>query len=71
MDVNKLAGWCLITLSVVNVLHEIFIRFRDGATPGVGYAFVTALFFTLGAVLLIRKPIPEGRKAQGPSTARD
>lgn len=64
MDVNKLAGWCLITLGVVNVLHEIFVRYRDAATPGIGYAFVTALFFTLGAVLLIRKPIPDARKAK-------
>lgn len=63
MDVNKLAGWCLITLAMVNVLHEIFVRFRDAGTPGTGYAFVTALFFTLGAVLLIRKPIPNARKA--------
>ena len=70
MDVNKLAGWCLITLAVVNVLHEIFVRYRDAATPGMGYAFVTALFFTLGAVLLIRKPIPDARKAKMRSTAR-
>jgi hypothetical protein len=69
MDVNKLAGWCLITLAVVNVLHEIFIRYRDGATPGFGYAFVTALFFTAGVVLLIRKPIMHGRKRS--STARE
>ena len=71
MDVNKLAGWCLITLGVVNVLHEIFIRYRDAATPGIGYAFVTALFFTAGAVLLILKPIRSGRKPNGPSTTRD
>ena len=64
MDVNKLAGWCLITLAVVNVLHEIFVRYRDAATPGIGHAFVTALFFTLGAVLLIRKPIPDARKTK-------
>jgi len=66
MDVNKLAGWCLITLAVVNVLHEIVIRYRDYYTPGFKYAFVTALFFTLGMVLLIRKPIRYGRK---PSSA--
>jgi hypothetical protein len=64
MDVNKLAGWCLITLAAVNVLHEIFIRYRDAAAPGIGYAFMTALFFTVGAVLLIRKPIPDARKAK-------
>lgn len=62
MDVNKMAGLCLIIMAVVNVLHEVFIRHRDGATPGVAYAFVTALLFTLGAVLIIRKPIPHGKK---------
>lgn len=64
MDVNKLAGWCLILLSVINVLHEIVVRVRDQAKPGAAYAVVTAAFFTLGAVLLIRKPIPQGRKAK-------
>jgi hypothetical protein len=68
MDVNKLAGWCLITLAAVNALHEVFIRYRDAGTPGFGYAFVTALFFTAGAVLLILKPIRHGRKPKGPST---
>ena len=62
MDVNKMAGWCLIVLGVVNVLHEIFIRYRDNARPGIPYAIVTAAFFTFGAVLLIRKPIPYGTK---------
>ena len=71
MDVNKLAGWCLITLAVVNALHEVVIRYRDAATPGFGYAFVTALFFTAGAVLLILKPIPHGKKANGTSAAHD
>ncbi|HEU4714544.1 MAG TPA: hypothetical protein VFS76_23470 [Pyrinomonadaceae bacterium] len=69
MDVNKLAGWCLITLAVVNVLHEIVIRYRDLATPGFKYAFVTALFFTTGMVLLILKPIRYGRKPS--ATARE
>lgn len=63
MDVNKLAGWCLITLAVVNVLHEIVIRYRDYGTPGFKYAIVTALFFTMGMVLLILKPIRHGRKS--------
>lgn len=62
MDVNKLAGWCLITLAVVNVLHEVFVRYRDAGSPGVAYAAVTAALFTAGAVLLIRKPIPQGRQ---------
>ena len=62
MDVNKLAGWCLILLGVINVLHEIFVTYRDAGTPGAVYALVTALFITFGAVLLIRKPIPQGKK---------
>lgn len=48
MDIDKMAGLCLIILAVVNVLHEVFIRYRDAATPGVGYAVVTATLFTLG-----------------------
>lgn len=62
MDVNKMAGLCLIIMAVVNVLHEIFVRYRDAATPGVASAFVTAALVTLGAVLIIRRPIPHGRK---------
>ncbi len=62
MDVNKMAGLCLIIMGVVNVLHEVFIRYRDASTPGVAYAFVTAMLFTLGVALIIRKPIPQGRK---------
>lgn len=71
MDVNNLAGWCLILLGVVNALHEVVIRFRDNGTPGFVSAVATALFITLGAVLIIRKPIAHGRKANGPSAARD
>lgn len=72
MDVNKLAGWCLIVLGVVNVLREVMIVLSENdARPGAVYALVTALLITLGAVLLIRKPIPYGRKAKGSSTARD
>jgi hypothetical protein len=62
MDVNKMAGLFLIVMAVVNVLHEIAIRHRDAATPGVAYAFVTAMLVTLGAVLIIRKPIPNPRR---------
>ena len=64
MDINKMAGLCLIILAVVNVLHEIFVRYRDAGRPGIGYAFVTALLFTLGAALMIRKPIRHGRNVK-------
>ena len=72
MDVNKLAGWCFIVWGLINVLREVMIVLRDdSARPGAVYALVTALLITLGALLLIRKPIPYGRKAKGTSTARD
>jgi hypothetical protein len=62
MDVNKMAGLCLIILAVVNVLHEIFVRYRDGATFGVTSAVVTAALFTFGVALIVRRPIQHGRK---------
>jgi hypothetical protein len=71
MDVNKMAGLCLIVLGVVNALHEVVIRYRDHGTPGFAFAFATALLITLGAVLIIRKPIPYGVKAKRPSTGRN
>ena len=62
MDINKMAGLCLIILAVVNVLHEIFVRYRDAGAPGIAYAVVTAVLFTLGVALIVRKPIQHGRK---------
>ncbi len=70
MDINKLAGWCLIILGAANVLREVVILTRENGSPGAVYALVTALLITLGAVLLIRKPIPH-RKAKGPSGGGD
>jgi hypothetical protein len=55
MNVNKLAGACLIILAIVNVLHEFVLRSTGRGEPGIVYAFVTALFFTFGVVLLLRK----------------
>ena len=71
MDVNKMAGWCLIVFAVINVLHEIVVRLTERGTPGVAYAAVTAVLFTLGAVLIIRRPIPLARKAKRSSTAHN
>jgi len=70
MDVNKMAGWCLIVLGVVNALHEVVVTYRDHGNPGFAYAFATALFITLGAVLIFRKPIPYA-KAKRPSIRRN
>ena len=64
MDINKLAGWCLIILGVANVLREVVILTRENGSPGAIYALATALLITLGAVFLIRKPIPQRRKAK-------
>ncbi|HEX3187442.1 MAG TPA: hypothetical protein VHQ94_21765 [Pyrinomonadaceae bacterium] len=64
MDINKLAGWCLILLGVANVVREVVILTRENGSPGAIYALVTALLITLGAVFLIRKPIPQRRKAK-------
>jgi hypothetical protein len=72
MDVNKLAGWCLIVFGMINVLHEIVIRSTGRGTPGVGYAFVTATLFTLGAALVLRsRRVDHGKKAKGPSITHD
>ena len=69
MNVNKLAGGCLITLAIVNVLHEFVVRSAGRGEPGFVYAVVTALFFTFGVLLLLRKSVPHKhpQKAKGPS----
>jgi hypothetical protein len=73
MDVNKLAGACLILFGIVNVLHEIVVRATGRSTPGFGYAFVTALLFTFGVLLFLRRVIPNksARKVKGPSIFKD
>lgn len=70
MDVNKLAGACLFILGIVNVLHEFVVRSQGRGEPGILYALVTALFFTFGVVLLLRKTVTHGKrlpKVKGPS----
>jgi len=59
MDVNKLAGACLIIWGIINVLHEIVMRSTGRSTPGFGYAFFTALLFTFGALLFLRRSSPK------------
>ena len=63
MDVNKMAGLCLIILGAVNALHEVVVTLRDHGNPGMAYALATGILITLGAVLIVRKPIPYGRRA--------
>jgi len=70
MNVNKLAGACLIIMGIVNVLHELFVRSTGRGDPGMVYGFVTALFFTFGVMLLLRKNVDQGKRPQkvkGPS----
>ncbi|HEX6718780.1 MAG TPA: hypothetical protein VF088_16865 [Pyrinomonadaceae bacterium] len=74
MNVNKLAGGCLILFGIINVLHEIVVRSTGRSTPGFGYAFVTALLFTLGAVFFLRRSarhVVKSEKAKGPSIFND
>lgn len=73
MQINTMAGWCLIVLGVVQILHEIVERGR-GNFPGVAYTVVTALFFTMGFVFLWKKPIrlrSATPKGKGPSILQD
>ena len=38
MDVNKLAGWCLILLGVIkHTSRDLRVRWRDHSVPGVAY----------------------------------
>lgn len=67
MDVNKLAGACLIILGIVNVLHEFVVRATGRGQPGFGYAVVTALFFTFGVMFLLRKNVKRPQRVKGPS----
>ena len=70
MNVNKLAGASLIILGIVNMLHEFVVRSTGRGEPGFVYAAVTALFFTFGVVLLLRKSVKHSKRPQktkGPS----
>jgi hypothetical protein len=64
MNVNKLAGVCFIILGVVNALHEFVVRSAGRGEPGFGYAVVTALFFTFGVVLVLRRSIANSKLSQ-------
>lgn len=52
MNEHKLAGCGLILLGIINVLHEVSLRATATREPDLGYALVTAGFFTAGAALL-------------------
>ena len=54
MRINRMAGLFLLIFSVINVLQEIHLRSIGLRQPGLTYAITTALFFTVGAALLLR-----------------
>jgi hypothetical protein len=62
MDINKLAGWCLILVAVIIVLQAIMHHLRNLGSPGALFALVTAALVTVGVVLIVRRPIPYGKK---------
>jgi len=64
MNVNKLAGACLIIMGIVNALHEFVVRSTGRGEPGMVYAFVTALFFTFVVMLLLRKNVAHRKHPQ-------
>jgi hypothetical protein len=68
VDINKMAGWCLIVFGVINVLHEISLRSVGRGHPGTGYALTTSVLFTAGAALLwrhrIRKNLAKARDSR-------
>jgi len=49
-----MAGSCLILLGIINILHEIVLVNTGRGRPGIHYALVTAVFFAVGAALLLR-----------------
>ena len=74
MNVNKMAGACLVILGIVNVLHEFVLRSTGRGNPGIVHAFVTALFFTFGVLLLLRRSADHNKslqKVKGPSIFKD
>jgi hypothetical protein len=49
-----MAGLFLLIFGVMNVLQEIHLRSIGLRQPGLTYAITTALFFTVGAALVLR-----------------
>ena len=62
MDVNKLAGWCLIVVAAIIVLQAIFHSLTNQGRPGFFFAMVAAALVTTGAILIVRRPIRYGKK---------
>ena len=54
MRINRMAGLFLVIFGVINVLQEVHLRSIGLRQPGLTYAITTALFFSIGAALLLR-----------------
>jgi hypothetical protein len=67
MRINRMAGLFLLIFGVMNVLQEIHLRSIGLRQPGLTYAITTALFFTVGAALVVRG---RARKSQSNDSER-
>jgi hypothetical protein len=54
MSAQKLLGWFLIVMGLVHIFRVIYLNSVQGREVGSVFAFITALMFTAGAVLLWR-----------------
>lgn len=54
MNINRMAGCCLLLFGIINVLHEIVLNGTGRGRPGIAYGLVTAALFTLGTALFLR-----------------
>ncbi|MDX6614015.1 MAG: hypothetical protein QOD75_3201 [Blastocatellia bacterium] len=54
MNISRMAGCCLILLGTINILHEINLVGTGRGQPGVAYAIVTAVLYSIGIALLLR-----------------
>lgn len=71
MRINRMAGLFLLIFGVINVLQEIHLRSIGLRQPGLTYAITTALFFSVGAALLLRsKPKKAGAKSSERTIAK-
>jgi hypothetical protein len=58
MEIRKMAGWCLILMGVVKVLHAIHLQTMMGQSVNTLSAFVISLLFAVGAAFLWLDKVP-------------
>ena len=54
MNPQKMLGWFLIVMGLVQIFRALHLRANYGHEVGTFYVFVTALLFTAGAAVLWR-----------------